>query len=81
MRVANTFENSNLLLVGNSLSLGLNILLNFIFIEQYGVIGIPIATFIAYCIMVLFWFLPLIGFSQKLKRHSASACTSNAWNC
>ena len=56
MRVANTFENTNLLLLGNSLSLGLNILLNFVFIEQYGVIGIPIATFIAYCIMVLFWF-------------------------
>ena len=54
--VAKTFESTNLLWLGNSLSLGLNILLNFVFIEQYGVIGIPIATFIAYFIMVLFWF-------------------------
>ena len=56
MRIANTFENTNLLLLGNSVSVGLNILLNFVFIEQYGAIGIPIATFIAYSIMALFWF-------------------------
>ena len=56
MRVANALENTRILLVGNALSLFLNIALNLLFIKYYGVIGIPIATLIAYGSMVIFWF-------------------------
>lgn len=55
MRIANALENTQILLLGNLLSLVLNIALNLVFIERYGVIGIPIATLTAYGIMVLFW--------------------------
>jgi putative peptidoglycan lipid II flippase len=56
MRVANALENTKMLLWGNVLSLILNVGLNLYFIAKYGVIGVPLATFIAYGLMVLFWF-------------------------
>jgi putative peptidoglycan lipid II flippase len=56
MRAVNAMENTNLLLIGNSVSLILNIGLNFYFIQSYGVLGVAMATLIAYCVSSLFWF-------------------------
>lgn len=75
MRVANSLENTQTLLIGNVISLILNVVLNFIFIERYGVIGIPIATLVAYGITVLYWMSAanwLIAQAVKAQRHSVS---------
>ena len=57
MRIANALENSKITLFGSALSLFLNILLNLLFLKHFGVIGISLATLVAYSFMALFWLL------------------------
>ena len=57
IRVINTLENTNIILLGNVLLLILNIILNLFFIKKYGVIGVPLATIISYGLISIYWFL------------------------
>ena len=56
-RVVNALENTHIILIGNILLLILNVVFNLFLIDQYGVIGIPIATLVSYSLMALFWFI------------------------
>ena len=55
MRVINTLENTRIYLLGNSLLLIMNIILNLYLIPIYGVIGAPLATLISYGLITVFW--------------------------
>ena len=57
VRVANALENTQIILIGNIILLTLNIILNLLFIDQYGVIGIPLATLVSYGLLTLYWFI------------------------
>ena len=57
VRVANALENTQIILIGNIILLTLNIILNLFFIDQYGVIGIPLATLVSYGLLTLYWFI------------------------
>lgn len=55
MRVINALENTHIYLLGNSLLLIMNIILNLYLIPIYGVIGAPLATLISYGFITVFW--------------------------
>ncbi|MDA9806253.1 polysaccharide biosynthesis C-terminal domain-containing protein [Alphaproteobacteria bacterium] len=57
VRVLNTLEKTNIILLGNILLLILNIAFNLYFIEEYGVIGVPLATLVSYSIIAILWFI------------------------
>lgn len=55
MRVANAFQNNLSLVVANLMTLSLNVIFNLLFIEWMGVIGIAMATLVAYSFMAIYW--------------------------
>ena len=55
MRVINALENTRIYLLGNSLLLIMNIILNLYLIPIYGIIGAPLATLISYGFITVFW--------------------------
>lgn len=55
MRVANAFQNNLSLVVANLMSLSLNVIFNLLFIEWMGVVGIAMATLVAYSFMTIYW--------------------------
>ena len=55
IRVANSHQSHKIVLLGNSLTLGVNIIMNLVFITFYGVLGIAAATLVSYCLMSVFW--------------------------
>ena len=55
MRVINALENTSIYLLGNSMLLVMNIILNLYLIPLYGIIGAPLATLISYGLITLFW--------------------------
>lgn len=55
MRVINALENTRVYLLGNSLLLIMNIILNLYLIPIYGIIGAPLATLISYGFITVFW--------------------------
>ena len=56
VRIANSFEKQKMVLFGNSVTLFLNVILNFVFIEHFGVVGISFATVLSYLFMSVLWF-------------------------
>ena len=55
MRVVNAFQNNLSLVVANLISLSLNVIFNLLFIEWMGVVGIAMATLVAYSFMAIYW--------------------------
>lgn len=55
MRVINALENTYVYLLGNSILLIMNIILNLYLIPIYGVVGAPLATLISYGFITVFW--------------------------
>ena len=55
MIVINDLENTRIYLLGNSLLLIMNIILNLYLIPIYGIIGAPLATLISYGFTTVFW--------------------------
>lgn len=55
IKVANAFQNNGYLIIGNLVSLILNVAFNLLFIRWIGVAGIALATLVSYCFMVIFW--------------------------
>lgn len=60
IRVANSFQDQKIILIGNGLLLIFNIVLNFVFIDLFGVIGIALATLIANICVSIFWFFTVM---------------------
>lgn len=57
IRLANSFQDQKIVLIGNSFSLALNIVMNLIFIKLFGVVGIAAATLLSYIAMSGLWIL------------------------
>lgn len=56
-RVANSYEKPKYIILANSTALAVNVLLNFVFISYYGVLGITYATILTYAFVSLYWVL------------------------
>jgi len=67
MRVINALENTRIYLLGNSLLLIMNIILNLYLIPKYGVIGAPLSTLISYGLITVFWVYKTNQLVQSLK--------------
>ena len=57
IRIANSFEKQKMVLFGNTVTLFLNAILNLIFMNHFGVVGISFATVISYLFMSMLWFI------------------------
>ena len=70
-RVVNSFEKSAIFLAGNLVTLILNLCLNLIFLKMYGVVGIAMATFYSYSVMVILWLCGALAVIRNEQKHSA----------